>query len=81
MGTPGHDGFTLFNLGGDLLVQGEELGEQILLGAEAVGGEDGGVERGVGVLQRIRAGQFEGAIERALSPSIATVPQRRRGHR
>ena len=50
-----------------MLVEGEELGEQILFGTEAVGGEDGGVERGVGVLQRIRAGQFEGAIERAQS--------------
>jgi len=31
------------------MVQGDELGEQILPGAEVVGGEDGGVERGVGV--------------------------------
>lgn len=29
----------------DLLIQCEELGEQILLGAEAVAGKDGGVER------------------------------------
>ena len=40
--------FASFNLRGDFLVEGEELGEQIFLGAEAVGGEDGGVERGVG---------------------------------
>ena len=42
-----------------------QLGEQILLGVEAVGGEDGGFERGVGVRQRICAVQFEGAVERA----------------
>ena len=45
--------------GGDCLVQREELGEQIAFGIESVGGEDGGVERGVGVAQRIRAGQFQ----------------------
>jgi hypothetical protein len=38
--------------------------EQRLRG-EAAGGEDGGVERSVGVLQQIRAGQFQRAIERA----------------
>jgi hypothetical protein len=32
---------------------------------EAAGDEDGGVERGVGVLQQIRAGQFQHTIERA----------------
>jgi len=44
----GSDGFALFDLGGDLLDQGEELGEQNLFGAEADCGEDGGVERGLG---------------------------------
>src|SRR5712671_5600963 len=39
------DGFAFFNLRGDLLVEGEELGEQIFFRAEAVGGEDSGVER------------------------------------
>lgn len=34
------DGFALFNLPGDFRIQGEELDEQILLGAETVGGED-----------------------------------------
>jgi hypothetical protein len=28
---------------GDFEVEGEELGEEVLLGREAVGGEDGGV--------------------------------------
>ena len=51
--------------GGDLLVKVEELGEEIGLGGEAVGGEYGGIQRGVGVLERIGAGEFEGAIERA----------------
>jgi len=39
----GGDRFAAFNLRGDFLVQGGELGEEILFGAEAVGGEDGGV--------------------------------------
>ena len=39
----GGDRFFLLNLGGDFEVQGEELGEQILLGAEAVGVEGGRV--------------------------------------
>ena len=33
--------------GGDFLIEREELCEQLLFGAEAVGGEDGGVQRGV----------------------------------
>jgi hypothetical protein len=37
---------TAFIFHGDFLVQGEEWSEEILLGAEAVGDEDGGVERG-----------------------------------
>ena len=47
------------------MVECQELGEQILFRVEAVGGEDGGVKRGVGVFERICAGQFEGPIERA----------------
>lgn len=39
------DGFAPLNFCRDLLVQGEELGEQIVFGAEAAGGEGGGVER------------------------------------
>ena len=39
----------------DLLVQGEELGYRIPFGAEAIGGKDSGVERGVGIVQQIRA--------------------------
>ena len=50
---------------GDLLVEVEELGEKVGLGGEAVGGEHGGIQRDVGVLERIGAGEFEGAIERA----------------
>jgi hypothetical protein len=38
-----------FLRGGDGEVQLQELGEQVLLGGEAVGREDGGVEGGVGV--------------------------------
>ena len=36
-----------------MLVEGQELGGQIFLHAEAVGGEVGGVERGMGVAQRM----------------------------
>jgi hypothetical protein len=40
----GRDGrFAALDLTGDFQVQGEESGQQILLGAEAVGGKDGGV--------------------------------------
>ena len=57
--------FAFLNPGGDFLIQGEELGEQVFLGGEAVGGEDGGVQGGVGVFERIGAGEFKGAIEGA----------------
>src|ERR1039458_8108209 len=57
------DRFAFRNSLGDFEVQGEELGEQILLGAEAVGGEDGGVQGGVGVFEGVGAGEFEGAVE------------------
>lgn len=46
--------------GRDFEVEGEELGEKVHLGAEAVGVEDGGIECGVGVFQRVFAGEFEG---------------------
>src|ERR1039458_8493857 len=59
------DRFAFRNSLGDFEVQGEELGEQILLGAEAVGGEDGGVQGGVGVFEGVGAGEFEGAVEGA----------------
>ena len=76
---PGHagggDGFAAFDSGGDLLVQ-EELGEQILRGAEAAGVEDGGVQRGMGVVKRIRAGQFERAIEGAIRWSFHQIPHK-----
>lgn len=47
------------------MVEVEELGQEVGLGGEAVGGQDGGVERGVGVLEGIRAGQLQRAIDRA----------------
>jgi hypothetical protein len=43
------DRFAFLNSLGDFKIQGEESGEQIILGAEAGGGEDGGVQGGVGV--------------------------------
>ncbi len=50
---------------GDGVVEVEELGEEITLGGEAVGGEGRRVERGVGLLEGIRAGQLQRAIDRA----------------
>ncbi len=35
---------------GDVEVEGEELFENVIARSEAVGGEDGGIERGVGLL-------------------------------
>ncbi|MGO8927576.1 MAG: hypothetical protein ACLQU3_11880 [Limisphaerales bacterium] len=61
----GGDGFPTLDPAGDFQVQGEELGEQILLGAEAVGGENGGVQGGVGVFEGIGAGEFQRAVEGA----------------
>ncbi len=38
---------------GDFQFQGEDLGEQVPLGPEAIGVEHGPIERRVGVLQRV----------------------------
>ena len=56
-------GLGLFEALGDGQVQFENLGQQVFFGGETVGGEDGGVQGGVGVFQRVRAGQLEGAPE------------------
>ncbi len=48
----GGDGLAGFFAAGDFEVQGEELGEEVLFRVEGVGVEDGGVEGGVGVLER-----------------------------
>lgn len=61
----GGDGFVLGDAVGDGVVKVEELGEEVGLGREAVGGEDRRVERGVGLLEGIRAGQLQRAIDRA----------------
>jgi hypothetical protein len=71
-GNPGGDagcGDYLFALDGgdDALVKVEKLSEQVFLGAEAVGREHSGVERGVSVFEGILASQFEGAIDGAES--------------
>ena len=65
----GGDGFGAIELRGDLLVQGEELGEEVGLGGKAVGREDGGIEGGVGVLERVGAGEFA-AGDRCPVPSL-----------
>jgi hypothetical protein len=50
---------------GDGEVQFKKLGQQVFLGGETVGGEDGGVQGGMGVFKRVRAGQFERAVKGA----------------
>ena len=57
--------FSIFEALGDGQVQFEKLGQQVLFGGEAVVREDGGIQGGVGVLERVRAGQFEGTVEGA----------------
>src|SRR6266567_5079756 len=59
----GGDGLAGGDSGGDVEVEFEELGEEVFFGGEAVGGQYGGVERGVGILERILAGEFERAID------------------
>ena len=63
------DGFATLDLAGDFQVQGEELGERVFLGGEALGGEDDGVQGGMGVFEGIGAGQFERAVEAAQAGS------------
>ena len=59
------DGLGFFEALGDGQVQFQKLGQQVLFGGEAVGGEDDGVQGGVGVFEGVRARQFEGAVEGA----------------
>lgn len=61
----GGDWLIAANAVGDGVVEVEELGQEVGLGGEAVGGEDRRVERGVGLLEGIRAGQLQRAIDRA----------------
>jgi len=49
------DGLAALDLAGSSQVRGEELGEQISLGAETVGGENGGIQGGVSVFEGIGA--------------------------
>ena len=58
-------GLGVFEALGDGQIQFEKLGQQIFFGGETVGGEDGSVQGGVGVFQRVRAGQLESAVEGA----------------
>ena len=58
----GSDWFVAGDAIGDGVVEVEDLGQEVGLGREAVGGKDGGVERGVGVFQGIRAGQLQCAM-------------------
>ena len=58
----------LFSLGAGL-VENQEVGEDSLDLDHAAGGAHGGVERGVGIPQGIRAGFFEAAVEIAQGPA------------
>jgi hypothetical protein len=51
----------LFSLG-DGAVQVEQLGKQVFLRVKPIRRENGGVEGGVGVLERVLAGRFQGAV-------------------
>lgn len=54
----------LFFAGGAGELQLQQLGEQVALGVKAVRREHGRIERGVGVLQRVLARQFQRPIHR-----------------
>ena len=56
--TRSKNGLTVGGLRCDFLIQGEELGEQILLRFESLVNEDDSVRRGVGALERVRAGHL-----------------------
>jgi hypothetical protein len=59
---------------GDGEVELEELGEEVVVRAEAVGVEDGGVEGGVGVLEGGLAGELEG-VRRGSRMRVRHQPQ------
>src|ERR1035438_9543952 len=65
------DRFTFLDALGDGKIQFEKLGQQVFFGGEAVGGEDGGVQGGVGVFEWICAGQFQGAVEGTEAQSLS----------
>jgi hypothetical protein len=62
--------------GGDVKVQRQELGQEVSLGVEAVGREDGSIQGRMGVLERVLARQLEGAVK---SPQAAPDPRQRLG--
>lgn len=49
----GGDGVVVVDVRGDFEVEVEELLEEVFFRSEAVGGEDGGVEGGVRVFERV----------------------------
>ena len=77
------DGLGLLDPGGDLAVQFQKLGQQVLLGRKAVGVQHGRIQGGVRGRERIFAGQFQRAIQRPqasldvgqrLGPDAANLP-------
>jgi hypothetical protein len=71
-GCRGGDRFAGFDLRGHGQVQVKKLGQEILLGRKSVGVQHGRVERGVGVFERVLAGQLQRAIHGA-QPARASV--------
>jgi hypothetical protein len=63
--TGGRHRLAAVDAGGDFQIQGQQLRQQVRAGVEAVGVEDSGVESGMGVLERVLAGQFQSAVEGA----------------
>ena len=69
----GGDGFGGLDVGGDLEVEGEELGEEVAPpsgGGEVVGGEDGGIESRVGVVEWVMAGGLDLSIDGLKSTGV-----------
>ena len=72
----GHRFASLFSAG-HFQVEREQLGQQVFLRRETVGGQNGGIEGRMSVLQRILARQFEGSVNRSQPPfTLESAPER-----
>lgn len=71
------DLFSGFFFLGAGVVEGQEVGEDVVVLAHAVGGAHGGVERGVGLPQGIGSGLLQAAVEIAQDQSSLVIVSRR----